>query len=293
MQNKSLTVIGATGYLSVPIIHRLVEKGVKIRAIVRNIDKGKELLPESVELVHGDVEDRSSLEKALAGSEHVYIHLNTETLDTTLPFYQEREGVRNIVEASKVNGVKQILQIGGIEQVRKDFSVNGEYLQTSLIRDEGMQFVRDSGIAYTLFHCSFFLDSFPLWIEDGVFSVLGEVDKYPLWYINTTDYADTIYGAIANPAAYNKQFTVQGKEGTNFKSAAQRFMSVFNPAGKVEQYPIEAVGMMGLPEEAAEFMKHVSSFVEQLKEEFVSQDTWDQLSTPQLSIEEFAASLTD
>ncbi len=288
MKNKFLTVVGATGYLSVHIIRRLVEQGVNVKAVVRNLEKAKELLPESVELVYGDVEDPQSLDKAFEGSQALYIHLNTETLDTTLPFYQEREGVKNIVEAAKKNGVTQILQIAGIEQLRKDFSVKGEYLQTSLIRDEGMKYVRESGIPFTFFHCSFFIDSFPLWIQDDVFSVLGEVDQYPLWYINTTDYADTIYAAIDNPVAHNKQYSVQGKEGIDFKSAAQRFMTVFNPEGKVAQYPIAAVDMMGLPDDAAAFMKHVCSFVEQLKEEFISEDTWEQLSTPKLTIEEFA-----
>lgn len=291
MQNKSLTVIGATGYLSVAIVKRLVEKGAQVKAVVRNMEKARELLPNSVELVYGDVGDRESLEKALEGTEQLYIHLNTTTLDQSLPFYEEREGVQNIVEAAKKNGVKQIMQISGIDTLKREFNLKGEWLKTNFIRSKGHEYIRESGIPFTFFHCSFFLDSFPLYVQDGLFAIIGELDKYPLWYINTRDYADMIYAAIGNPVAYNKAYPVQGKDSTDFKSAATRFMSVFNPEGTVEQYPKDAISMMGFPEEEEIFMEHIATVVEQLKEEFISQETWAELAEPQLSIEDFAATL--
>ena len=40
---KKITVIGATGNLAVPVIKELVAKGVQVKAIVRDIQKAKEL----------------------------------------------------------------------------------------------------------------------------------------------------------------------------------------------------------------------------------------------------------
>ena len=291
MSDKSLTVIGATGYLSVPIVKRLNQRGVKIKAIVRDLSKAKELLPASVELVQGDVESVASLTQALKGTENLYIHLNTTTLDDSLPFYQEREGIQNIVTAAKENGIKQIMQIGGIDSLKKEFNLKGEYLKTNVIRDQGMDYIKASGIAYTFFHCSFFLDSFPLYLQEGVFNVVGQLDQYPLWFINTTDYADTIYAAIGNPEAFNKAYAVQGADSTDFKSAAEKFVSKFDPSAKVEQHSKEVIPMMGFPEEEAAFMEHIATVVEQLKEDFVAQDTWSQLHKPTMSIEEFSQSL--
>ncbi|GAM65303.1 hypothetical protein JCM19232_4268 [Vibrio ishigakensis] len=102
---KQLTIIGGTGFLSTSITKQLSSLGVSVRVVARNPEKARQILPSSVEVVRGDVSDTGSLEKALEGTETLYIHLNTETVDMNLPFYTEREGVRNIVEAAK----KQVL----------------------------------------------------------------------------------------------------------------------------------------------------------------------------------------
>lgn len=92
MSHQSLTVIGATGTLSVPVIKQLINKGVSVTAVVRNVEKARTLLPEETEIVYGDVEDKESLIKALRGSEHVYVHLNTTSLDANLSFHLSVKG---------------------------------------------------------------------------------------------------------------------------------------------------------------------------------------------------------
>ena len=285
--NKTLTIVGATGKLSVPIIHRLLETGTQIKAVVRNLEKAKKLLPEAVNLVYGDVEDVHSLKKAFQGTDHIYIHLNTTSLNPNLPFYSEREGVKNIVEAAKHNGVQQIMQIGGIESLHRDFAVEGMQLKTSLIRDQGMECIKESGIPYTFLFCSFFLDSFPLYIQDKQFAVIGDL-KHPVYFINTTILAQTIYRAIGNVNAYHQSFAVQGKEGIPFPEAAKRFVDVYDPEVTVENYPIAAIKAMGLPPEEEAFMEHIMTFVEQLKEEPVAEETWRILGEPDMNLEAFA-----
>lgn len=170
---KALTVVGATGNLAVPVIHRLVEKGIQIKAVVRDPENAKELLPESVEIIYGDVKDVSSLNDAFQGTEHIYISLNTTSLNPELPFHTEREGVKNIVDAAKHNGVKQIMQIVGIDSLHEEFATKGMIYKTNLIRIPGMETIKKSGIPYTFYHCSFFLDSFPKFIQDKHFAIIG------------------------------------------------------------------------------------------------------------------------
>ena len=81
-------------------------------------------------------------------------------------------------------------------------------------------------------------------------------------------------------------------EGISFPEAAKRFVSVYNPNIQVSEYPIETIKHMGLPsKEHEDFMEHMLTYVEQLKEEQVSETTWKILGKPQLTIEEFAKSL--
>ncbi|MCG7587853.1 SDR family oxidoreductase [Photobacterium sp. OFAV2-7] len=290
--NKTLTIVGATGRLAVPVIHRLLENGVQVKAVVRNLDKARELLPENVDIVYGNVEDVHSLKEAFQGTENIYIHLNTTSLNPELPFYPEREGVKNIVDAAQFNGVKQIMQIGGIESLRKDFAVEGVQLKTSLIRDQGMKYIKDSGIPYTFLFCSFFVDSFPLYIQDKLFAIIGDL-KHPLYFTNTSILAKNIYNAIGNPNAYSQSFAVQGKEGMPFPEAAKRFVKVYDPEVTIESFPLAALKEMGMPSEEEAFMEHMMTFVEQLKEEPIAEKTWKELGEPEMGLEAFAQALKD
>jgi uncharacterized protein YbjT (DUF2867 family) len=287
---KHLTVIGATGYLAVPVIKSLLQRSVKIKAVVRDLSKAAKFLPAEVEIVRADVSDVQRLKTALQGSRAVYITLNTTSLDTELPFHAEREGVMNIVEAAKATGVTQLMQIVGIDCLHEEFAIDGMVYKTNLIREPGMAAICQSGIPYTFFHCSFFLDSFPVFIEEGIFAIMGNY-QHPVYYTNTTDLAKNIANAIDNPAAYNQAFAVQGKEGMNFVEAAKRFVAEYDPSVKVEVYPLETVRQLGYPKEQEIFMHHMLSYVEQLSENPVSDKTWQLLGEPEHSIANFARSL--
>jgi uncharacterized protein YbjT (DUF2867 family) len=289
-KQKQLTVIGATGFLAVPVIENLLHRDVKIKVVVRDMAKASELLPAEVEVVQADVSDVISLNNALKGSSTVYITLNTTSLDTTLPFHAEREGIINIVEAAKATGVNHLMQIAGIDLLHKEFALQGMEYQTNFIREPGMEAIRQSGIAYTFFHCSFFLDSFPVFIEDGVFAIMGN-HQHPMYYTNTRDLAKNIFNAIDNPAAFNQSFAVQGKEGVSFVEAANQFVAEYDPSIKVEVMPLDTVLQLGMPKEQETFMLHMLSYVEQLSEQPVSHDTWQVLGEPDLTIASFARAL--
>ena len=287
---KSITVIGATGNLARPVIKNLVAKGVQVTAVVRDVEKAKAVLPREVKFVYADVSDVDSLKVALKGAETVYISLNTTSLDPSLPFHTEREGVINIVDAAKDNGVTHIMQIVGIDSLHEEFAAKGLIYQTNLIRIPGMDYIKESGINYTFFHCSFFLDSFPEFIQGGQFSIIGD-HSYPIFYTNTTDLSMHIYNAIGNDKAYNQAFPVQGKEGISFPEAARIFLDEFSPKTEIATYTIAAIPEMGFPAEEAEFMKHLLTYVEQLNEQPVSEQTWQILGEPTTTIKSFAKSL--
>ncbi|PWJ43209.1 SDR family oxidoreductase [Sediminitomix flava] len=288
---KEITIIGATGVLGSSITKKLSQKGVRVKAVVRDINKAKKLLPETVEIVYGDVSDKSSLKEALVGSETIYLNLNTTTWDENAPFHPEREGIINVIDVSKELGVKHIMQIVGIDLSNPEFATKGMIYKTNLIRKPAIEHMKKSGINYTYLHCSVFLDSFPTFIQGEEFAIIGN-HQYPVYFTNTIDLTENIYNTIGNANAYNQSFTIQGREGISFSEAAQRFLSVYAPDKKVSEYPMETIKHIGLPsEEDEQFMEHMLTYVEQLKEEQVSHSTWEILGEPKLSIEEFVETL--
>lgn len=288
---KQITIIGATGVLGSPITKQLSKRGVQVKAVVRDVEKAKELLPNNVEIVYGDVSDKASLKSALIGSDTIYLNLNTTNWDENAPFQPEREGIINVIDVSKDLGVNHIMQIVGIDSSHPEFAVKGMEYLTNRIRKPAIEYLKKSGIHYTYFHCSVFLDSFPTFIQGQDFGIIGN-HQYPVYFTNTTDLANTIYNAIENEQAYNRAFSVQGTEGVSFPEAARRFVSVYNPNIQVSEYPMETIKHMGLPSrEYEEFMEHMLTYVEQLKEEQVSESTWETLGKPQFTIEEFTKTL--
>lgn len=287
---KKITIIGATGHLGHRVTAKLVEKGVEVTAIVRDPLAAKSKLPSEVCFVQGDVSDPSSLTAALRGTETLYITLNTESLDTSLPFHTEREGVINVVAAAQEAGVQHIMQIAGVDYMHPEFSTDGMAYGTNAIRKGGIDAIKASGIPFTFFYCSFFLDSLTKLLMDNQLAVIGN-HIHPIWFTNSSDLADLVFNAIGNDAAKNKEFAVQGRQAMTYSEAAKEFLGTFAPEAEVIQLPMEAIGDMGLPEEQAIFIEHVLTFVQQLREEQVSGETWKVLGTPKHTISSFAEEL--
>lgn len=65
-------VTGATGLVGYNIVAVLGQRGRKVRALVRSLEKGRRLLPPDCDLAKGDVTDRASVDRALAGCDVVY-----------------------------------------------------------------------------------------------------------------------------------------------------------------------------------------------------------------------------
>ena len=59
-------VAGATGETGRRIVRQLVDRGIPVRALVRNVETARSILPAEVELVTGDVLQRDPLEAAIA-----------------------------------------------------------------------------------------------------------------------------------------------------------------------------------------------------------------------------------
>jgi uncharacterized protein YbjT (DUF2867 family) len=77
-------VAGATGGTGKEIVKQLVQRGIPVKAMVRDRTKGEQLLPSEAELVVGDVANLDSLRQAMSGCSVVLCATGaTPSLDLT------------------------------------------------------------------------------------------------------------------------------------------------------------------------------------------------------------------
>ncbi len=106
---KPILVTGASGFIGWHVARLLVEKGRRVRALVRPTSHVRELDAERVE---GDLRNAASLERAVAGCGgvfHVAADYRLWSKHPKLMYQANVDGTRNLLEASRRAGVERVV----------------------------------------------------------------------------------------------------------------------------------------------------------------------------------------
>ena len=98
-------VTGATGNVGAHVVRALRERGVAVRAFVRDRDRAAHMLGEDVELAVGDFGDRDSLERALRGTQRLFLACGNA------PAQVEHECAA--IDAAAAAGVERVVKLSG------------------------------------------------------------------------------------------------------------------------------------------------------------------------------------
>lgn len=111
-------VTGATGTVGHAVAAQLVAGGAEVRALVRDVERAKTLLPAGVEPVAGDVINPSSVAAAVAGCERVFHAAGLPEQWRLDPGDFQRvnvEGTANVVDACLAHGVSRLVYTSTID----------------------------------------------------------------------------------------------------------------------------------------------------------------------------------
>jgi uncharacterized protein YbjT (DUF2867 family) len=114
MAQRRALVTGSTGYIGGRLVPRLLEAGFAVRVLARNPEKLRDVpWAAEVEVVVGDLADRSALDAACAGVEVLYylVHSMGQRGDFE---NRELEGARTVAAAAREAGVRRIVYLGGL-----------------------------------------------------------------------------------------------------------------------------------------------------------------------------------
>jgi uncharacterized protein YbjT (DUF2867 family) len=143
-------VAGATGETGRRIVKQLVDRGIAVRALVRNLDAARAMLPTEVELVVGDVLDQNSLATAIADSTVLFCATGARpSFDPAGPYRVDYEGTKNLVDIAKTKGIEHFVLVSSLCTSQLFHPLNLFWL-ILVWKKQAEEYVQKSGLTYTI-----------------------------------------------------------------------------------------------------------------------------------------------
>src|SRR5216110_3631090 len=110
-ETNTVLVVGATGDLGGRVVDALLERGKRVRPLVREGTDPSRLAAKGVEIARGDMLDPASLERAMTGSNAVVTSAAGYTRRRKGDSLEKVDdlGNRNLVEAAKKTGIPRFV----------------------------------------------------------------------------------------------------------------------------------------------------------------------------------------
>lgn len=192
-----ITVTGSLGYVSRPLVEKLVSKGHSVRVISSSKKKQEQIEALGAKAKIGDMEDAGFLTAAFQGAEAVYCMLAshadfTDPSNTAEVIFQEADQVaRNYVEAIQKSGVGRVVYLSSIGADMADgtglihIHHNAEKTLGQLPNDVSLSVIRPAG-----FYKNFFAFIPAIKHTGGMAASYGGGDQ--VTWVSNLDIADAI-----------------------------------------------------------------------------------------------------
>jgi uncharacterized protein YbjT (DUF2867 family) len=143
-------VAGATGQTGRRIVQELVQRQIPVRALVRDLEKAQQILPEGVEFVVGDVLNPDSLREVMADSTVVLSATGAApSFDPTGPYKVDYLGTKNLIDVAKEKNIEQFVMVSSLCVSRFFHPLNLFWL-ILVWKKQAEEYLQQSGLAYTI-----------------------------------------------------------------------------------------------------------------------------------------------
>ena len=143
-------VAGATGKTGRLVVQQLVEKNIPIKALVRNLAKAREIIPETVTLVEGDVLKSSSFESTLSDCNVLICATGASPSFKPIgPYLVDYLGTKNLIDAAKAQEVEHFILVSSLS-VSKLFHPLNLFWLVLFWKHKAEAYLKVSGVPYTI-----------------------------------------------------------------------------------------------------------------------------------------------
>jgi uncharacterized protein YbjT (DUF2867 family) len=245
---RTLMITGATGSVSSALIDALAGAQVKLRALVRNVERASRLRERGIELVEGDLDDPASLEGKLDGVQDLWL------LTAVGP--RAPENSMNGLWAARRAGVERVVRMSAIGAAHDAPTRNGRLHALSDAE------LASSGLRYTVVKPHYFMQNL-LYAADGVardgvfYQDMGDAR---LGMIDVRDIGEFAAKVLLDASGRHdgKTYTLTGPESVSFETVAARLSETLGRAVRYQPVTHEALRAsllgLGFPKWLADMM---------------------------------------
>lgn len=126
-RQKSILVLGATGFVGRPLTGSLLSKGYAVTCLVRDIGRAEKLLPSEANLIQGDVLNYRDVLDVSKDIDIIYYLVHSIPSGEKEFARLDIEAAQNVASAAAENKVKRIIYLGGLG--KKD-SISSAHLKS-------------------------------------------------------------------------------------------------------------------------------------------------------------------
>jgi nucleoside-diphosphate-sugar epimerase/predicted dehydrogenase len=272
----SALVTGATGFIGKHLVRDLARRGVRVRALARDAERGRELSGPNVEVVIGDFADAAVIEGLAEGIDTVF-HLASVMKGTADEFERvDLAGGRRLLAESKRAGVRRFVftstmgafKLGGLrdgsvvtEEMSDDPERVGHYSRAKLLMErelleadragENEAVITRPGLVFGP-GISPYLEHLPHVgsLEGDRYTVFGD-GEVPLQLTYVGNVVDALWRCATSPEAPGHVFTIIDDAVPTQREFVHRLAELTGRPLRVRTIPRPAAWLIGLGVETA------------------------------------------
>jgi uncharacterized protein YbjT (DUF2867 family) len=287
--SRKIGFIGAGGMLGTPVAKQLIKAGFEVQALARDPEKLKAVVP-GIDVTKGDLKNQKDLDTFMQGKDIVYLNLSIKQNEKPDDWHTEKEGLELILESCKKHGVKRIAYLSSIVMFYQ--GIDGFNWWVFELKHRAVERIKKSGIAYTIFYPSVFMESLMNQYKMGNKMMLAGTSNSKMYWIAAEDYGRQVAAALNNEKSAKREYFIQGPEAFTVDEAVDKFISCYRKEKlSISRAPLGIIKFFGLFNQKMNYGANIITALNNYPEIFKAEESWNELGKPQMNIEQFAASV--
>jgi uncharacterized protein YbjT (DUF2867 family) len=282
---KRILVIGATGLIGRPVAMQLKKDGYQVRVLAREIDKAHLLFDDSFEFVQGDVLMPETISKALENCDGVHISLKGGP--TPQSYDQiEHQGTAIVANLSQKAGIDQLTFLSGASTSKEN-----SWFYVPKAKYDAEKAIQESGVDFTIFRASWFMESIPLFIKGSKIIKFGKQIS-PVHWIAAADFAEMVSKSFSKSEAKNKILYIYGSEKVPLSEAFQTYCATVRPDLQISTMPIWFMKIIAAVSRNAELkdVANLMDYYEEISENADPSETLELFGKPRITLNDWCES---